>query len=357
MVFRKLSTHATIRPWGLGPALATLFVLAALQPAFSQEGRGGFVLATRTTLGLIYGGAEELVYNQAVSPNYRNSLLAWPVSPQYLAGAALTLETRSGYFAELELRQGFPGKAGTMSDSDYLRGDGIKTHYSESDCYAERATLLDLSLGYRLALSSSLELRAMCGLSYMDFKWSGRDGFYQYPTSGYGYSMDSTTGSLVPGTYPPWSAGETKTPIYGTGIIYEQSCVAVLFGLAANWSFLGQFKLGLSASVSPLVYCYAVDNHEDRGLNFYSFLSGGLMLEPRVSLGISLSSRASLELSLAYRSVAGLVGDISQVNQGVTQVSSQDSFYAGPDSATSSSGGSGATLSMLEASLGLRLVL
>jgi outer membrane protease len=304
---------------------------------------------------MLYGQANEYVYNQDVSADYKDSELDWPFEPLFYVGAGLALDSKLGIFATLDLRQGLSGKTGTMTDSDYLNGDGVKTNLSESDCYTERALLLDLKLGYNLPyFSDPFKLGAYLGFSYMDLKWSARDGYYQYPSYGSGY-QDYGPGNISLGNYEPWSAGETKTPLYGTGILYEQAYLLALFGVQASYKLGDAFTLGAACSIAPIAYCYTEDNHELRTIDFYSKLSSGLMLEPSVSLKYALKPGAALRLDVAYRQVTSLKGDITQVNQGTTSTSSLGNYYAGPDSANTGNGDSGAFISMLDASLGFAL--
>jgi outer membrane protease len=333
--------------------MALLILLPSL--ARSQDARKAIELSTTTSLGLYYGSASEFIYNQAVSNNYKNSELFWPVQPLLYAGAGLSLAAQNGMNASLYLRQGFSGKTGTMTDSDFLRGDGLKTHYSESDGYTERAIIIDLSLGYDWPISRTASAGIYAGFSYMDFKWSARDGYYQYPASGSDYYFDSS-GAFHPGTYAPWSAGETKTPIYGTGILYEQVHAIGLLGIKGSIGLSEALTLGASFSFAPLAYCLTEDNHEMRSVDFFSTVSGGFMVEPRLALSYALFRGASLELSAGYRLVSKLLGDITQVNGGVSSTSSQGNYFAGPDSASTASNASGASFSMFDAGLRFRLV-
>jgi outer membrane protease len=325
-------------------------------PLFAEDAEKAYTLTTSTSFGMLYGQASEYVYDQNVSTDYKVSELTWPFEPLFYAGAGLDLTTKIGLFANLSLRQGLSGKTGTMTDSDYLNGDGVRTLFSESDCYTERATLLDFKVGYNVPFfSAPLAIGAFCGFSYMDFKWSARDGYTQYPTGGgHGYGWDSN-GNFVPGTYAPWSAGITQTPLYGTGILYEETYLLGLFGLRASYKLGDALTLGAACSIAPLAYCYTEDNHELRVLDFYSRLSGGFMFEPSLSAEYKLKSGASLRLDVAYRQVTGLKGDITQVDQGATSTSSEGNYYAGPDSTSTSTGGSGAFISMLDASLSFKL--
>jgi plasminogen activator len=321
-----------------------------------QDAVPAFTLSTTTSVGLLDGMAYEEVYNQAVSTNYKNSELTWPFEPLFYVGAGLSLDTRSGFFATLDLREGLDGKTGSMTDSDFLNGDGVKTNFSQSDCYTERAILLDLKVGYDYPLGSGFKIGFYGGFSYMDFKWSARDGYYQYPTSGSGYYIGSNGVVQDPNPYNPWSPGETKTPLYGIGILYEQAYLTGSLGLRASYRVLDRLTLAASFSFSPLTYCYTEDNHVFRTVDFYSTLSGGIMLEPGISAEYAIKPGASLKLAVSYRTIYNLIGDITQVDQGTTSTSSGGNYYAGPDSTSTGTNGSGASISMLDASLVFRLV-
>jgi outer membrane protease len=335
-------------------ALVVLFLVPA-----ATQGQGSspaYTLSTSASMGMLYGSAFEELYNQSVATDYKNSELWWPFQPLFYAGAGLDFRSRLGIFASLDLREGLDGRTGTMTDSDFLNGDGVKTNYSESDCYTERAILLDLKVGYEAPLVPRLRLGGFVGFSYMDFKWSARDGYYQYPTSGSGYYIDSSGVVQDPKPYTPWSAGETKTPIYGTGILYEQAYLIGSLGVRASYRILDALTLAGSCSVAPLAFCYTEDNHELRTIDFYSTLKGGIMVEPDISAEYAIKPGASLKLALAFRSLFNLKGDITQVDQGTTSTESGYDYYAGPDSSTTGANDSGASISMLDVSLVFRLV-
>lgn len=324
-----------------------------VSPARAEDSVPEISFTTGARFGALYGLASEFVYNQALSTNYVNSELDWALEPMFFSGAAMSLESAVGIFVTLDVRQGFAGKAGTMTDSDFLNGDGRRTHFSQSDSYAERANLVDLRVGWDFLRSGALRIGAFGAFSYMDLKWSARDGYYQYPTSGAPYTMSPFT----PGTYAPWSPGETKTPLYGTGILYETACVGGAFGVRARYAFRGGFSIDASFAFTPLLRCSTEDNHVFRGLDFYSTLSGGFMVEPRVAVEYSILPRATLRLEIGYRYSWGLKGDLTEVNTGATNVTTGNPFYAGPDSAFIGKNDSGASLSVLDASLGLSISL
>lgn len=343
MIHRKTIVPPNIPLFLSALLCATLAFLPA--QAFCQPAKKTYTLSTTISIGMLYGQAVDLVYDQTVSTNYKISGLTWPFEPLFYYGAGLSLASKTGLFANLDVKQGIAGKTGTMTDSDYLNLDGIRTHYSESDSYTERAVLLDLKVGFNLPLQSAITFSVFGGFSYMDFKWSARDGYYQYPASG-SY-----------GSYAPWSPSVTKTPIYGTAILYEQTYLMGLIGLSASYRIDRSFTLGASCSVAPIADCYTADNHELRLVDFYSKLSGGFMIEPGLSLQYAIKPGAAITLSVSYRGLSNFKGDITQVNEGTTGTSSNNNYYAGPDSAGTGIGDSGVYLSTLDASLQFRLAI
>ena len=144
----KPTKDRTARPIRIA-AISLCLLLALLPSPLLGQGRHAAVsFSTGTSAGLLFGQASEYVYNQALAADYKNSELIWPFEPLAYAGASLAVDSNFGLFAKLGLKQGFAGKTGRMTDSDFLNGDGQRTHFSQSDCYTERATLLDLSFGY-----------------------------------------------------------------------------------------------------------------------------------------------------------------------------------------------------------------
>ncbi len=123
--------------------LCVLTLCSFLFPVVLSAEEPAVTISTDFRTGTFFGMGREFVYNQnpALPANYKNSELDWPMMPMIFAGGTLSLDTAVGFFATLDVRQGFSGKAGTMTDSDFLNGDGVRTHYSQSDSWAERANL------------------------------------------------------------------------------------------------------------------------------------------------------------------------------------------------------------------------
>lgn len=320
-------------------ALALSGLSLCIPLAFAQEAQKAFTLSMRSSAGILYGQAEEYVYYQDFATDYKVSELDWPFEPLAYIGQGLDFGSKSGIFASLDVKEALPGVVGSMTDSDYLNFDGQRTHFSESDSYAERMIAAELRAGYELPGSGPFRFAAYLGFSYLDFKWSARDGYYQYPTSG-------STGS-----YPAWSASETKTPIYGTSILYEAAYLSAYLGARASYALEKGLSLGAYCSFSPIAFAYTADNHELRQLNFYSTLKSGYLAEPGLSIEYALKPGARLSLSASYKAIWNLKGDLSAVNQGTSSTSSYYNYYAGPDSSSTSKGDSGAAISMLDVGL------
>jgi hypothetical protein len=161
----------------------------------------------------------------------------------------------------------------------------------------------------------------------------------------------------VPGTYTPWSASETKTPLYGTGIIYETAYFSGAVGLRTRYVLGGGFSVDASFAFTPLALCNTEDNHVLRQVDFYSTLTGGFMIEPRAAVEYSPFAWATLRLEVGYRYAWNFKGDLTQVNTGTSDFSTSYPSVAGPNSTFKGTNDSGAALSILDAGLSLRISL
>ena len=345
---RPLHTHPLRVGGRVGPRGAGLLLAAGLLTlcALRAPAEDPLSLSVGARFGAFYGVANEYVYYPAISAGYKISQLVWPLAPMFYSGAGLSLDTAIGIFVTLDVRQGFAGVAGTMTDSDFLNFDGVRTNYSQSDSYAERANLVDVRAGYDFYRTDTLSIGAFGAFSYMDLKWSARDGYYQYPPPG-----------QTSPNYTPWSPSETKVPLYGTGIVYETAYAGGSLGLRARWALSSAFMLEGSFAFTPLLGASTEDNHLMRQLDFYSTLSGGLMVEPRVAVTWMFFSRAHLKLEVGYRYAWNLKGDLTSVNTGTTDYSTSYPYAAGPDSTSTETGASGADFSALDVDLMLSISL
>ena len=81
------------------------------------------------------------------------------------------------------------------------------------------------------------------------------------------------------------------------------------------------------------------------------------MIDPRVAVEYVPLRGVTLRLEIGYKYSWGLKGDLTEVNTGTTNVSSGNPYYAGPDSTLTARNDSGASLSVLDASLALAISL
>jgi outer membrane protease len=291
-----------------------IILLAALTAAqgFAED----IVLTATTGTGIIYGVVQEFVYSTYINQPYTVSELDWDLKSLYTANAALSMRMANGFAASLSVQLGIPWKTGFITDSDWLNyeynGDPTKTNFSKHDCFAERAVLLAAQAGWEIPLAGWVTLEPFLAFEFMDFKWTARDGFLQYPPGWFG------SGPTKP--YPDAST-DVVVPVSGTSIIYRQTYYIPAVGLSAKIRS-GSTSGALSFAFSPLVFCNDVDNHEFAGFDFYDTMSNGILLEPKISLEWRMG-KSRLSLDVSYRHIGGLIGNTTKVAIGPGHVPGQ----------------------------------
>ncbi len=308
-------------------ALGCAMLLGVHRAASAQDLFSGTVFSLEATTGFLSGGASEFVYDSG----YKMSELDWASRPLVYWGLAVDLDSPSGFHARLALKSGLSGKTGYMTDSDWQNWDGVKTNFSSSDSYTDQALMLDFTAGYDFQVSDTLAIGPFLELGYLNFEWSARDGFLQYPSEIY------PSGVYAP--YTPISANTPVVDITGIGIVYQQSCFYPGLGVRAVYRPTDRWRLSASFAVSPAASMTTTDNHVARSLVFSSSMSGGLVLEPRVSAEYRLSRAMRLGLEISYISIQNLNGDLTQTDEYGTS-------YTDP-------GGSGASFEAVEAGIDL----
>jgi outer membrane protease len=301
-------------------SLFIALLLSAVASMFAEPVKDGLdlgqkqlpdiTLSVSTSLGRLYGAAQEFVYVDG----YKLSELDWSFKPMVYWGTRLALTGFGGGFeASIDFKSGFNGFSGTITDSDFLNGDGVKTHYSIHDCYTERAILFDLKAGWAYKASPAITLTFKGSVMAMDFKWSARDGYLQYPPE-------------LSSPYTPWSANVAKDGIVGTGILYTQNYLALGAALGLRIIIDNGWEAMVGLGYSPLVYCNDVDNHLFTGVDYYETMSGGFIIEPEAALSFAINPKSRLILDASYRLAKGLVGDTkmiytrAHVNPGTTYI-------------------------------------
>jgi outer membrane protease len=287
---------------------AFVIILGALVPGLPVQGQSRplpgpdkapfpYALSLFSSAGFLYGRGEEILYKYP-GEEIQLSQLLWNVKPLFYYGAALDFSRirpleKPGFFGFFSLKFGFPGKTGVMEDRDWMTTQDELTNYSLSDNYTNQALLFDLLLGQSLPLGDRTLIKLSLGLSYMSFQWTGRDGYVRY-------SRNENT---------PLDDSVERSPLYGPSIAYSQNWLLISPELGVEIFLFTRFRVNLSFQVSPLVFCFARDDHVMRFREFQDFVSGGLYLEPRGGFAFSFRERFELSLSVSYRHIRGAHGE------------------------------------------------
>ncbi|GHV52627.1 hypothetical protein AGMMS49579_10210 [Spirochaetia bacterium] len=239
--------------------------------------------------GFLYGQGEEIVYLNETNETYLSQLL-WDMKPLVYFGTALDFSRKKplekwGVFATLSMKFGLPMKTGIMEDRDWDPGldpSGGLTNYSVSDASIDGAFLLDFLSGASLPIRSVVLGKAYLGLSYMRLKWSGNDGYYQYPYSG--RSEGSFTGPII---------------------TYSQDWLLLFGGLSASVYVIPKLALSLSFQGGPMLKYTGEDNHPVKNMQYIDRIIGGFYLEPGACIVFSPTERLSLGLNVSWRYIKG----------------------------------------------------
>jgi len=319
--------------------VACVVLGAVLHPPVSQA----LPVSVSTTSGVMLGGVKEFVYQNG----YTVSELDWPLLPAFCVGATVDIGETSGVLARVELQLGIPTDAGTMTDSDFLNGDGVKTHFSQADGDMESAVLLSAQAGWGIPFDVSDgrtgTLEPFLSFEYIRLEWTAQNGYLQYPPE-------------TSPPYTPWSASTPQTPVYGTAIIYTQNYLIPAIGMKGSLPITDSLAISASFCFSPFSWCIDKDSHLLRQLDFYSTMHGGLLIEPRVGATYRISNRSAVSLDVLYRHVSSLIGDTYEVGTGAVGYSTIGALAPGQQSVTFTNG-AGASMDIVSINVSLTLSL
>jgi outer membrane protease len=326
----------------IGIFVISLGIFFTPAPACSQTltlGNTEFIISTETKFGLLYGEGEEIVYGAPSGAAYLSQLL-WDMKPLFYFGAGVSLAVKNpswpvGLYTGLSVKAGFPGTSGSMEDRDWLDDDNqYLTNFSTHTNNTISALFLDYDLGVsipiRLKGTYTMDLTVFGRLSWMNLEWLARDGYTQYGSH--------TTGST---DYGPWDPSLPKNAHSGPAIRYRQTWLMVAPGVTLDFPVLNLFSIGVSFTVSPLIWASAEDFHLIRNLQFNDYPRWGISLEPRLEFVYSPGDRLALSLYASYRYISGARGDIYQNNNPLLRTL----------------GGAGAGYNALDAGLSLNITL
>jgi outer membrane protease len=274
---------------------------------FAYVGAGSpYTFSISSFFGIKYGHAEEIVYRNSKTDAKLSELL-WDIKPLFYLGAAFDFLQRDpmarwGFFANATLQAALPAKTGVMEDRDWMAAGGGLSNFSSHDNYTKNALFLDISAGSSIPINGIMRLKVFAGLSYMRLKWTARDGYLQYGDKISDY------------IYKDWDSSLPKVPVYGAVIHYQQDWLIFSPGIAVHIPLFERFDIGVYFKIGPVIFCYDLDDHLLRNLQFFEFMYGGIMLEPKGVFAFSLNERIKFSLDISYRFMEGSRGNTEMKN-------------------------------------------
>jgi outer membrane protease len=239
-----------------------------------------------------------------------------------------------GFFSNLSLKFGIPGMSGKMEDRDWrsVENDAL-TNYSIHDNFTRELFLLDFSAGFTFPFLRVMILKAYVNVSYMNFHFSGFDGYKKYARGNPPYS----------GKYYPIDDNPDTDSFSGKMFNYTQKWMTVAPGVSFGYYFFENFCAELSFRITPLILCFDLDEHlhPDNRVQFRDYMRGGLLIEPGASLSFACNDWIALSLEFSWKYINGTKGETFQRTYGTG-----DYFRSGT---------AGAGLSVLDTGFFLRI--
>ncbi|MDR2602184.1 MAG: omptin family outer membrane protease [Spirochaetaceae bacterium] len=203
--------------------------------------------------GVFYGLANEYVYYGGK----RISHLEWDEKNTPFARFSAILSLKN-FFVRGEALSAFASNSGFIRDYDFLtESGGAVSSYSEHDAHIDFHNIFGLEAGYALTFRN-FRFDLSAGFRYNARKWTGSEGFIQYPP----YNE-------------PWTGDEPKTSISGAVITYEQKISNLYIRLNCSRQISNQFKIGVTGEFHPYFWVKSLDSHIDRKKQFLDSMQGG----------------------------------------------------------------------------------
>lgn len=212
--------------------------------------------------------------------NSKVSELTWdcPIVPYIELGLLSRLQN---FEFNLSYATVVPIKSGTLKDLDF-NSTGI-SQFSSHNLYIDKKYTFIFQAGYDFS-TKNLSFFPFATFCYKNQKFSGRDGYYQYPET------------------ENWTGNETKTNLKGNVISYESQFF--IFGIGLSTTFSSKdFTIKLTGVLNPYIKGNAIDSHYIRKKQFYDSFDG--------KFGFLLSSKfcyKKIFLSLSYNYIPLLKG-------------------------------------------------
>jgi outer membrane protease len=245
----------------------------------------GATLSLGTSVGLLKGQGEEIVYRDKGSDNKASQLL-WNMAPLVYAGIDLNFtwqkpQNKWGLFSNGSVKFGFPMETGNIEDRDWMGSytDWL-THYSVHDNKTNRAILINTDFGVSFKIADKFLLSPFLAYDFMSFAWTASGGLGSYP-DGLWYlpsSIDVMT--------------------------YKQTWHIISPGISFSVAFNRYFNAEISLKASPFVWCSAKDNHILRSRVVTEEKRWGFFIEPKFVLAFTPKDFFALSLSTSYRNIS-----------------------------------------------------
>lgn len=210
--------------------------------------------------GVRYGTLNEYVFSDYnTSSNRKLSQLDWEAKPLFYAGGKASVSYKLFDFA---FYGGgfFPGRCGTMYDSDWLSHSNaaMKTNYSESDNVLNSGAFCGTSFSVSFAPLSFLEIAPSVSIDYERYSFTGKNGFYLYGGE----------------TIPYNDKRVEKKYFSGDVIDYSRNHLFTWLGLSVRLKPLSAVTFVAEGSASPFIYIDSLDYHILRDRYFYDVMYG-----------------------------------------------------------------------------------
>lgn len=194
------------------------------------------------------------------------------------------------FYVSLNILGALPADSGAMEDFDFFENDSsVVSHYSRhtarTDWYFSGALEAGRSFVF---FHDRVNLEPLLGLRVTGRKWSGRDGYIQYPAEGV-----------------PWTGEEPQAGVRGKVIDYRQLIWIPFLGFGAGFRPFNFLLIRGGFRFAPVVFVRALDNHYLKNSAYLDVISRGFFLEARLAAEVFPFKKRSghafrLEAEYAY---------------------------------------------------------
>lgn len=244
--------------------------------------------------GVRYGTLNEYVFKNSSTVSYHKlSQLDWEAKPLFYAGGKASVSYK---LFDFSFYGGgfFPGRCGTMYDSDWLSDFDatMKTNYSASDNILNAGAFCGTSFSASFAPLSFLEIAPSVSIDYERYSFTAKDGWCLY-----GWTI-------------PYNDERVEKKYFSGDVIdYSRNHLFTWLGLSIRLKPFSAITFVAEGSAAPFIYIDSLDYHILRGNYFYDVMYGffkGWKFNSEVIWNIN--SRFSLKASAAFTRINCIKG-------------------------------------------------